>query len=194
MKSGVCIKGTNYSENSSDYYGQLIEILELEYPGYPLKRTVLFKCDWFNPSRLGTRRHPNYSLVEVNQSRRFNIYEPFTLAMQACQVYYVPYPSLRHAQTDWIAVCKIKASVVVEMPELSKKNSSMPELAFQDNEINLHQIEVAKDNDLGLLNDPNGRDIGFDVRDDEIESEDELDLVLESKSENEDDDEDFANL
>ena len=37
MNSGVCIKGTNYSENASGYYGQLIEILELEYPGYPFK-------------------------------------------------------------------------------------------------------------------------------------------------------------
>ena len=66
MNSGVCIKGTNYGENASNYYGQLIEILELEYPGYPFKRTVLFKCDWFDRSRHGTTRHPNYSLVEVN--------------------------------------------------------------------------------------------------------------------------------
>ena len=37
-------------------------------------------------------------------------------------------------------MCKIKARAVVEMLELSKKTSSMPKLAFQDNEINLHQI------------------------------------------------------
>ena len=55
-------------------------------------------------------------------------------------------------------MCKIKAMAVVEMLELSKK-SSMLELAFQDNEINLHQIEVAEDNDLGLLNDPYDGDI-----------------------------------
>ena len=30
--SGVCIKGTNFSETKSDYYGRLIEILQLEYP------------------------------------------------------------------------------------------------------------------------------------------------------------------
>ena len=29
---------------------------------------------------------------------------------------------------------------------------------------------MAEDNDLGLLNDPNGGDIGFDVGDDETES------------------------
>ena len=70
----------------------------------------------------------------------------------------------------------------------------MTELVFQDNEINLHHIEVAEDNDLGLLNDPNGGDIGYDVGDDETESEDELELVLEYESEDEDDDDDFADL
>ena len=80
------------------------------------------------------------------------------------------------------------------MPELSKKTSSMPKLAFQDNEINLHQIEVVEDNDLGLLNDPNGGDIGSDVGDDEFESEYKIEHVLESESEYEDDDEDFADL
>ncbi|XP_057994339.1 uncharacterized protein LOC131174601 [Hevea brasiliensis] len=45
MNSGVCIKGTNYSSNESDYYGQLIEVLRLEYPGLPIKRTVLFKFE-----------------------------------------------------------------------------------------------------------------------------------------------------
>ena len=95
MNSGVCIKGRSYSENAGDYYGQLIEILELEYPGYPFKQMVLFKCDWFDPSRHGTRRHPNYSLVEVNQCRRFNryepfiYYEPFILAMQCSLVPYL---------------------------------------------------------------------------------------------------------
>ena len=77
---------------------------------------------------------------------------------------------------------------------LSKKTSSMLELAFQDNEINLHQIEVAEDNDLGLLNDQNGGDTDSDVGDDETESEDELELVLESESKGEDDEEDFADL
>ena len=58
----------------------------------------------------------------------------------------------------------------MEMPELSKKTYSMPDLAFQDNEINLHKIEVAEDNDLGFLNDPNGGDISSDVGDDETQS------------------------
>ena len=30
--SGVCVKGTNYMINETDYYGQLQEVVELEYP------------------------------------------------------------------------------------------------------------------------------------------------------------------
>ena len=45
ISSGVCIKGSNYSNTESDYYGILIEIIELEYPALPMKQTVIFKCD-----------------------------------------------------------------------------------------------------------------------------------------------------
>ena len=58
MNSGVCIKGLNYSANESDYYGQLINVLQLEYPGLPPKRTMLFKCEWFDPMpSMGTKVH-----------------------------------------------------------------------------------------------------------------------------------------
>ena len=45
MNSGVCIKGSNYSASNIDFYGQLVEILQLEYPALPIKRTILFKCE-----------------------------------------------------------------------------------------------------------------------------------------------------
>ena len=35
--NGVCIKNTNYNTYENDYYGQLIEVLCLEYPGSPIK-------------------------------------------------------------------------------------------------------------------------------------------------------------
>ena len=58
MNSGVCIKGSNYSANESDCYGQIIYVMRLEYHGLPIKRIVLFKCDWFNPMpNLGTKVH-----------------------------------------------------------------------------------------------------------------------------------------
>ena len=39
--SGLCV-----SSQAGDYYGKVEEILEVEYPSYPIKTTVLFKCHW----------------------------------------------------------------------------------------------------------------------------------------------------
>ena len=86
MNSGVCIKGANYADNDCDYYGTLIDIIELEYPNPTLKRTrlVLFKCTWFDPTDVtGWRVHKRYNLVDVNFKRKFMKYEPFCLASQA---------------------------------------------------------------------------------------------------------------
>ena len=44
MNSGVCIKGSNFSATELDFYGQLVEVLQLEYPALPLKRVILFNC------------------------------------------------------------------------------------------------------------------------------------------------------
>ena len=87
MNSGVCIKGSNFSATELDFYGQLIEVLQLEYPALPLKRVILFNCHWFDPTpNLGTRNNRRYKLVDVNHTRRFNRYEPFILAEQAMQI------------------------------------------------------------------------------------------------------------
>lgn len=116
MNSGVCIKDTNYSTYENDFYGQLIEVVELEYPGLPIKKTVLFKCEWFDTSSSGTVVHADYKLVSINHNRKYNRYEPFVLAKQAIQVYYCSYPSLARSKSDWWAVCKIRTRSNVEFP------------------------------------------------------------------------------
>ncbi|KAL6538417.1 hypothetical protein OROGR_012405 [Orobanche gracilis] len=85
INSGVCIKGTNYNANEYDYYGRLSEVLVLEYSGLPLRTTVLFNVEWFDPMSRGTKRHPRYNLVDINHKRRFNGYEPYVLCTQAEQ-------------------------------------------------------------------------------------------------------------
>ena len=95
MNSGVCVKMTNYNDPESDYFGTLVEVIELEYHNPSTKRTriVLFKCDWFDPQKgYGLKVHNEYGLVEINKKRRFSKYEPFILAQQAQQVYYIEYP------------------------------------------------------------------------------------------------------
>ena len=127
MNSGVCIRGSNLSVDESDYYGQLEEIMELEYPALLIKRTVLFKCDWFNPApNLGTKVHKEYKLVQVNRKWRFRRYEPFVLAMQADQVYFCKYLNLRCEKSDWWSIFKIKSRAIVDVVERTKTNEKSP--------------------------------------------------------------------
>nr|GMC60642.1 uncharacterized protein LOC109168299 [Ipomoea batatas] len=179
MNSGVCIKGINYSIDESDYYGRLVEVVQVEYPGLPVKRTILFKCEWFDPTTVGMKVHSQYKLVEVNHKRRFNRYEPFVLAMQAAQVYYCTYPSLRRDNLDWWAVCKIKARSEVEVPEssISSEESLIPP-PFQEEITDNHDL-MQIDEDPSHLNDPNGGVIQLDGKhgdnEDELELEEETD-------------------
>ncbi|CAL9223118.1 unnamed protein product [Arabidopsis halleri] len=87
---GVCVKGENYTDASdaADFYGNLIDIMELEYEGIVNLRITLFKCDWYDPVMGRGTRRSNSGVVDVLSSRKFNKYEPFILASQADQVCY----------------------------------------------------------------------------------------------------------
>ena len=169
MNSGVCIQGSNYSEVVWDYYGRIKEILELEYTGLPVKKLVLFNCEWFdNTVNVGTKVHERYKLIDVNIRRRYNKYEPFVLAMQATQVYYISYPSKRRDKTDWFAVSKVRPRSVFDLLDTSKKID-----AFQEDEVEAHQIEVTNvEDETQCLNDPNGNLIDLD--EEEVEEVEEL--------------------
>lgn len=90
---GVCIRG----EGGIDYYGFLEEVVELHYSGCGGK-VVLFNCTWFDPIN-GVKVDKNHGLVEVNHRSRLRNYDPYCLACQAIQVYYLPYAS--PDRSDW---------------------------------------------------------------------------------------------
>lgn len=97
---GVCVRG------EVDFYGVLQDIIEVQYPGMLGLRCVLFKCDWFDPTPGRGVRENKYG-VDVNQSRRYNKFEPFILASQAEQVTFVPYPRVRTSGITWLSVVKV---------------------------------------------------------------------------------------
>jgi hypothetical protein len=53
-------------------------------------KTVFFDCDWFDPYH-GTREN-NFGMVEVKHVRQLRGCDPFVLAHQVEQVYYMLYP------------------------------------------------------------------------------------------------------
>ena len=139
-----------------DYYGILEEIIEIEYPALPLKRCVLFKCKWFDPTmNRGTRVHEKYKSVEVLRKGRFNRFEPFILASQANQVAYVDYPSTQRSASDWIAVCKVQPRGWVNVDNSSEEQTQyLHQDPFQDENAETATIvEVARDENVALTTD-----------------------------------------
>ena len=104
---GVCAKGTGEGGIENDFYGILKDVVEIEYPGEPIKKCVLFSCHWFdNTPNSGTRVHKDFGIVEIRHTRRYRKYDPFIFADFATQVYYVPYPVRRRDNQDWWVVIK----------------------------------------------------------------------------------------
>ncbi|KAK6802999.1 hypothetical protein RDI58_000783 [Solanum bulbocastanum] len=54
--SGVYIQGNvDGTSQTIEYYGVIQEIIEVRYLGWPKKKIVLFRCEWFDPSPRGTK-------------------------------------------------------------------------------------------------------------------------------------------
>ena len=76
------------SMGNRDYYSVLIDIIELHYMGG--NKIVMFKCDWRDVDHRGRGIMVDKfgrTLVNVTHSLKSN--EPFVLACQAEQVFYV---------------------------------------------------------------------------------------------------------
>ncbi|KAM3204328.1 pheromone-processing carboxypeptidase KEX1-like [Capsicum annuum] len=153
INTGVCIKGSSHSADNIDYYGRLIEILQLQYNALPFKLTVLFKCSWFDP----TPKH-------------------------ASQVYSEMYPTVKKTVSEWLAICPIKAHSVLDIPKKVEQPHTL-NVAFQEDDSQIHEIDIDENEILNTLNDLDGMFI--DMEEGEEEDEKEVD-----KDEDEDEDED----
>jgi len=105
---GVYIKGL-IEGGEDDFYGIIQHIYELEYNSSSSpKRVVVFYCDWFDPSRRGTIVDLKYGMVEIQMDKRYLPFDPFILASNVRQVYYVPYPTSRKDKQGWCVAIKTK--------------------------------------------------------------------------------------
>ncbi|XP_019255451.1 PREDICTED: uncharacterized protein LOC109234065 [Nicotiana attenuata] len=82
-------KDKNPVDANLTYYGRIIDIVELDYGHF---KVLLFKCDWYEVE------HDIYSLTYVYFNKKCYQEEPFILADQAHQCFYVqdPYDQDKH--------------------------------------------------------------------------------------------------
>ena len=86
--SYASIKDNNLIVGNVDYFGVLLEIIELHY--LDGLRVFMFKCDWIDVFNRGRGIKTDiYGFTCVNFSQFLRTNEPFILASQAQQVFYV---------------------------------------------------------------------------------------------------------
>ena len=67
MNSGVCVKGNQWEETESDYYGIFEEVIKMTYIGD--NNVILFKCQQFNNNN-DMKIDPWHGLIETNMDQK----------------------------------------------------------------------------------------------------------------------------
>ncbi|XP_058758797.1 uncharacterized protein LOC131632049 [Vicia villosa] len=117
VNCGVHVKGLAEG-GKNDFYGIIKHIFELDYFGLKEKIPV-FYCEWFDPTKnTGTKVHPQYKIVNIKMDKRYRPYDPFILAQNARQVYYVPYPEMCRDMHGWCAAITTKPRGRVEIDNI----------------------------------------------------------------------------
>ncbi|KAF7835308.1 hypothetical protein G2W53_010167 [Senna tora] len=128
-------------KDSLTYYGAITDIIELNY--YELYKYVLFKCDWFEV------KEDNYGMKFVHFDKRCYQEDPFVLATQVHQCFYVR----GHLEENRYYVMKRVPRDLFNMGDQSdggqefhwgepSDSSSNPTLPVDDGEVDLVRMDV----------------------------------------------------
>ncbi|KAI0504586.1 hypothetical protein KFK09_015538 [Dendrobium nobile] len=101
QNSGVSVQGSHKDE-SIDFYGVLTDVIDLSY--IDGNHIVLFKCKWFDLEH----KKPiviDDDFTSINMSKTWYDNDPYVLAGQVTQVFYVQDTKLRG---DWHVVQKVQ--------------------------------------------------------------------------------------
>ncbi|KAG8372469.1 hypothetical protein BUALT_Bualt12G0069400 [Buddleja alternifolia] len=117
MVSGITSSFANRRDNlpivsKLSYYGAVRGMIELDYLGE--KKVVLFDCGWVSKGKRLKQDDDGFTLTNFTNVKRHN--EPFILASQAKQVFYVEDP----VENTWRVVLKIVARDRYDMEERSE--------------------------------------------------------------------------
>ncbi|KAI9126182.1 hypothetical protein K1719_002603 [Acacia pycnantha] len=110
QNNGVMVKGDDINANK-EYYGVLDHIYELSYIGN--RKIYLFKCHWWDVAHYdkGYKVY-KYGFTSINTQCSLQTNEPFILASQAEQIFYVD----DLVQPSWLVVVKTNPRNLFNMP------------------------------------------------------------------------------
>ncbi|KAL5569407.1 hypothetical protein UlMin_025982 [Ulmus minor] len=126
--SGVCTGGDHESV-SFTYYGVLLEILELEF--IYQRKVFMFRCKWYNTDPKCKRIVVEHNLTSLDVTSEWYAEDPFILATQAQQVFYL---SDRSRGKNWMVVQKVNHRNIYDIPEHKDDDEELNGEVFQEEE------------------------------------------------------------
>ena len=186
QNSGVSVA----TDGGNTYYGILSDIIELNYSDNI--KHVLFKCKWVHDQHRRGYRTDEFGFPMVNFTHFIHggdkmIDEPYVLASQATQVFYVE--DKRHK--DWYAVVKTKARDVFDAG-VGPQREEDDIYSFSENvPYNISSNEVVSDNLRWARDDLEGMTIDASIiAERDLHGVNNEDEFIDDESDNEDDNKD----
>jgi len=189
---GVCVKGVGKGDKVlGDYYVILHEIIRVEFMGKPIKKYVLFNCEWFDLDVPRGLCYPKFTQYpEVNHTIRYRKFDPFIFADTATQVVYLKYPEGILGKANWWVAIPNK-------PCGAPKDKDNLELAYQQLGMTTMNVDnviaTTLFDETAQADDVDGHDWGDDhdgncEHDDDYEEDEEDEWKDEAENTNDDDD------
>uniref|UniRef100_A0A803N4S0 DUF4216 domain-containing protein n=1 Tax=Chenopodium quinoa TaxID=63459 RepID=A0A803N4S0_CHEQI len=153
QNSGVIVKGDAES-GGKDFYGNLEEVIVLEYDALENRtspKVVLFKCKWFDVFSEGRGiKKDKFGSILVNVSRTLQTNEPFALASQIEQVFYVS----SHDERHWKFVIKANPRNFFDFPndEDTEQDVSLWNIV-EERATNLEEFAALSDEEINMVRD-----------------------------------------
>jgi hypothetical protein len=120
----------------SKYYRIIKNIIEYNFARNKNLKIAFFDCDWFDPNH-GTREN-EFGIVEVKHTHRLCSCDPFVLAHQVEQVYYMSYPCEK--LSVWWVVYRVNPHERLHTPDDS---------GYHENQLSAGEVdEVYQDDEL----------------------------------------------
>jgi hypothetical protein len=134
--TGVITRVVDANDHKSKYYGVIKNIIKYRFAGNKNLKIVFFDCDWFDPYH-GTQEN-NFGMIEVKHARRLRGCDPFVLAHQVEQVYYMSYPCEK--LSAWWVVYRVNPRERLHTPD---------DLGYHENQVSDGELdEVYQDDEL----------------------------------------------
>ncbi|KAL5760668.1 hypothetical protein ACOSQ2_019506 [Xanthoceras sorbifolium] len=139
---GVLVKGEHRGK-SIDFYGVLKDIIEVSYFGQ--NKVVIFKCDWWDLSGRRGIQIDEHNIISVNIRNIWYKNDPFVLACQTQQVFYLNDIKLGD---DWRVVDKSQPRGNYDVQELEIEKEDENDMDLIDVDVNIEDQNDAIDNSM----------------------------------------------